>query len=135
MNFAKELALIEFTDGGGDTYETDYEALGVVGEDGIVYASLSGSSYFNVSLAIARRLKELNVDVVIGGTYFDSCVGLIKAFRYVDFLPKNIHMAACVDNADFLDEDMGVGVETARWITGPSQAIELCRLAYERLAE
>jgi hypothetical protein len=65
----------------------------------------------------AELAKALDVDVVIGATYYASCVGMINAFSSMKYYPRSIAVAACVGD-DNLYNDVG---KDLRWISGPSQ--------------
>ena len=57
---------------------------------------ISGTSWEEVNEPVVNLLNKLNVDVVVGGTYYASCVGLVNAFLKSNRLPKSLGVAACV---------------------------------------
>jgi hypothetical protein len=67
----------------------------------------------------AELAKALDVDVVIGATYYSSCVGLIQAFSDLEYFPRSLAVAACI-GAPSLYNDVG---KDLRWISGPSQVL------------
>jgi len=71
----------------------------------------------DASEPFVNLINRLEVDVVVGGTYYASCVGLVKAFLKSGKLPQSLGVAACVGDPKLygdLDKNL-------RWLSGPSQ--------------
>jgi major membrane immunogen (membrane-anchored lipoprotein) len=57
-----------------------------------------GAGYKDLADPFAELAKALNVDVVIGATYYDSCVALVKAFSELKFYPKSLAVIYIIDS-------------------------------------
>lgn len=87
------------------------------GSDNTFSATVSGSSWESAAAVAVELLERLDVDVVIGYTYVDSCIGLVKGMKTRNWLPKALGLGACLGNSAMfsaLGKDM-------RWLAGPSQ--------------
>ena len=62
-------------------------------------------------------LKSLDVDVVVGGTYLGSCLGVVNGFKSKDYMPKALAVSTCLGNT-MMFTDLG---KDMRWLSGPSQ--------------
>jgi len=79
-----------------------------------------GAGYKDLADPFAELAKALDVDIVIGATYYDSCVALVQAFSELKFYPKSLAVAACVGNPSLYD---AVGKDL-RWLSGPTQWVK-----------
>ena len=76
-----------------------------------------GSSWVDSGFRLVPLLKDIGVDLVIGGTYPTSCTGLVQGFRQANYLPKGLGLSTCMGSSSMfttLGKDM-------RWLAGPSQ--------------
>jgi hypothetical protein len=78
---------------------------------------MSRTCWQDLAEPFVELAKTLDVDIVIGATYYDSCVGLIKAFGDLEYYPRSLALAACIGNPKLYD-DVG---KDLRWISGPTQ--------------
>ena len=92
---------------------------GGVPQNGPLEATLEiqASSWQDLTDPFAKLAQALDVDVVIGATYYDSCVALIKSFGDVKYYPRSLAVSACVGNPKMYN---AVGKDL-RWISGPTQ--------------
>jgi hypothetical protein len=63
---------------------------------------------------VVAIIQQLDVDVVVGGTTYDGCVGLLKAFVSANVFPKAIGLSECVGNPE-LYKDLD---KLVRWLAG-----------------
>lgn len=63
---------------------------------------------------VVAIIQKLDVDVVVGGTTYDGCVGLLKAFVSANVFPKAIGLSECVGKPE-LYKDLD---KLVRWLAG-----------------
>lgn len=69
------------------------------------------------AISILKRQNLTDIDVVVGGTYYASCVGIAQGMVAEDWWPPHFAATACADNAN-IKEALG---KNARFIASPSQ--------------
>ena len=69
---------------------------GGIGSDVITRNIKVDGTWQDASVPFVNLINSLDVDVVVGGTYYASCVGLVEAFLASGKLPKSLGVAACV---------------------------------------
>jgi hypothetical protein len=99
---------------------------GTLGPDSITDQIKFSGSWQDVATPVVELINKLNVDVVIGGTSYESCVGLVKAFVASKILPKSLGVTGCVDEPELYD----VLDKNLRWLSGVSiPPLRACALA------
>ena len=82
-----------------------------------VNAKVTGKTWKSAARPFVERMKALDVDVIVGGTYASSCHGLVEALKEANWVPKAIGLGACM-GATAMYTKFG---QDMRWLTGPSQ--------------
>jgi len=79
---------------------------------------------------VVAIIQKLDVDVVVGGTTYDGCVGLLKAFVSANVFPKAIGLSECVGNSE-LYKDLD---KLVRWLAGSLLCCSSSRLCLHTLS-
>jgi len=80
----------------------------------------NGASWQELTDPFVELVRALDVDIVIGATFYASCVALIKSCRDLKHFPRSLGISQCIGDSN-LYNDVG---KDLRWISGPSQ---VCR--------
>ena len=87
------------------------------GESSAIKVKFTGKSFEDAAAPFVERMKQLDVDLVVGGTYLESCISLVRAFKQANWLPKALGLSSCMGMPRMYD---ALGMDL-RWVSGPSQ--------------
>lgn len=66
---------------------------------------------------VVRQLRELDPDIVAGGTYYDTCVPFVEALRRNNWLPKALVLSLCLSNPQFVNATRDMGIYMMDFLT------------------